>query len=102
MSCRVALLRLNRKEILNLPQAYERPCFNTEKGYDDDKSRLHIPEIECRLSELGEIKIVRIRSRYQRCTVRYLRKQNLFSVFPDYLDFYQSCRRGNQSYTLRS
>jgi hypothetical protein len=40
MSCRVALLRLNRKGILNLPQAYERPCFNTVKDDDDNKLKI--------------------------------------------------------------
>lgn len=66
MSCRVGLLKLHRKGIINLPQAYERPCFKTRQDDDDDKLRLHIPEIECELSELGEIKIVRIRSRYSK------------------------------------
>jgi hypothetical protein len=65
MSCRVALLRLNRKGIINLPQAYEQPCLNTGKN-DNNKFIPYIPEIECELSELGEIKIVRIRSRYSK------------------------------------
>ncbi len=65
MSCRVGLLKLHRKGIINLPQACERPHFGAEKHYDDILTP-YIPEIECELSELGEIKIVRIRSRYSK------------------------------------
>lgn len=65
MSCRVGLLKLHRKGIIDLPQAYERPDFITRKN-TDNKTTAYTPGIECELSGLGEIKIVRIHSRYSK------------------------------------
>lgn len=65
MSCRVALLKLHRQGIINLPEGYERPVLNT--GRDCSNGLIpEVPEIKCKLSELAEIKIIRVSSRYSK------------------------------------
>lgn len=63
MSCRIALLRMHREGIINLPKVHQRPCF-TDKKRHENKWITDIPEISCDLSELGEIEIIKIGSRY--------------------------------------
>lgn len=65
MSCRVALLKLHRQGIINLPEGHERPFLNSGKDCDN-KLMPEIPEITCNLSELGEIRIIRVSSRYSK------------------------------------
>ena len=61
-SCRVVLLRLQREGIIQLPEAQERPCPNTQKGSVGNEMA-EKEERECELSEVGEI---RINSRYSK------------------------------------
>lgn len=65
VSCRVALLRLHRQGMINLPQSYERPCLNRKKN-NANKLIPGIEEIACSLSELGKIEIIKIDSRYSK------------------------------------
>lgn len=65
MSCRVALLKLRRQGIIKLPRGYERPFLNSGKNYGS-KLIPEMPEIKCNLSELGEIRIIRVSSRYSK------------------------------------
>ena len=65
MSCRVAVLRMHRQGIIKLPQVHQRPCFKAKGG--EGKQRItDIAEIRSDLSELGEIEIIRIDSRYSK------------------------------------
>ncbi|HDH12112.1 MAG TPA: DUF4338 domain-containing protein, partial [Nitrospirae bacterium] len=65
MSCRVGLLKLHRQGIINLPEGYERPFLNFGKDCSN-KLIPELPEIKCKLSELGEIRIIRVSSRYSK------------------------------------
>ena len=65
MSCRVALLKLHRQGIINLPEGYERPLLNFRKD-GGNKLIPEMPEIKCNLSELQEIRIIRVSSRYSK------------------------------------
>ena len=65
MSCRVALLKLHRQGIINLPEGYERPLLNFRKDCGN-KLIPEMPEIKCNLSELQEIRIIRVSSRYSK------------------------------------
>lgn len=65
MSCRVALLKLHRQGIINLPEGYERPVLSSGRDCGN-KAIPEIPEIRCNLSELGEIRITRVSSRYSK------------------------------------
>jgi hypothetical protein len=65
MSCRVALLKLHRQGIINLPEGHERPFLNSGKD-SGNKLITEMPEIKCKLSELGEIRIIRVSSRYSK------------------------------------
>ncbi|MCP3679326.1 MAG: IS4 family transposase [Gammaproteobacteria bacterium] len=66
MSCRIALLKMNHRGIIELPQAHNRPKINSDKG-NNDKIIQGIAEVECNLSELGKVEIIRIDSRYSKC-----------------------------------
>jgi len=44
MSCRVALLKLHRQGIINLPEVHQRPCFK-DKERHENKWITDIPEI---------------------------------------------------------
>jgi len=39
MSCRVALLKLHQKEIITMPQVYERPYFNTQRENNNKRDK---------------------------------------------------------------
>ena len=65
MSCRVALLKLHRQGIINLPEGYERPLLNFRKD-GGNKLIPEMPEIKCNLSELQEIRIIKVSSRYSK------------------------------------
>jgi len=65
MSCRVALLRMHHQGVINLPQVHQQPCFKDKMGHRD-KWITDIAEIRCNLSELGEIQIIRVSSRYSK------------------------------------
>src|SRR3990172_7035119 len=62
-SCRVVLLRLYREGIIQLPEAEKRPCSRVQKGRDS-KQKAVGEGVECELSELGEIRIIKVHSRY--------------------------------------
>jgi hypothetical protein len=65
MSCRKALLELDRRGILRLPETskehFFKPPFNDEK-----REPIQVPELECDLSDLGGLEIVPIRSRFSK------------------------------------
>jgi hypothetical protein len=65
VSCRKALLALHRRKVITLPPA-EKSCFRRSRRKAPTDSRMDIPEVQCTLKELGEIKIVAISSRYDR------------------------------------
>ena len=64
-SCRVVLLRLQRKGIIQLPEAQKRPCSGVPRGCDRKQKALGDGG-ECELSELGEIRIIKGHSRYSK------------------------------------
>src|SRR3990172_4733824 len=74
MSCRVALLRMHRQGCINLPPAQERRWLNYPKRCDDkhlsacnaQAGEQESEAIECDLSELGEIRIIKVSSRYSK------------------------------------
>lgn len=74
MSCRVALLRMQRQGVLNLPPAQERRWLNYPKRCDDKHlseskapaGMLEREVIEGELSVLGEIRIIKVSSKYSR------------------------------------
>lgn len=64
-SCRVVLLRLYQEGIIELPEAEKRPSSRVQKGCD--RKRKVVGEgVECELSELGEIRIIKVQSRYSK------------------------------------
>ncbi len=65
MSSRVALLKLHRQGIINLPEGYQRPFSNSGKD-SGNKLIPEMPETKCKLSELAEIRIIRVSSRYSK------------------------------------
>jgi len=56
---------MDRQGIINLPQVNKRPCFKAGSS-DQKKWVTTIPEIKCDLSDLGEIEIIKIDSRYSK------------------------------------
>lgn len=66
MSCRVALLKMSRKGIINLPQPHESPFLNIKKQGDNHQFIPNNKEIACDLSELKDIEIIKISSRYSK------------------------------------
>jgi hypothetical protein len=65
VSCRKALLELNRRKLIILPAA-EKSCFRRSRGKRPRDRRIDIPKIQCALKVLGDIKIVAISSRYSK------------------------------------
>ena len=61
-SCRVVLLRLHREGVIQLPEAQKRPCWGVAKGCDR-KQKAVVGDVECELSELGEIRVIKVHSR---------------------------------------
>jgi len=60
MSCRVALLKLARRNKLNLPGTVQQPA-GKKQYFAEEKDQKHNP-IECGLQELGDVGLVRIES----------------------------------------
>lgn len=65
MSCRKALLTLHRKGLLQLRECDSRYAFQHRNGQHFDELPL-IPQVSCGLSELGDVKIVPVTSRYSK------------------------------------
>lgn len=65
VSCRKALLELNRRGLLTLPAA-EESCFKRSRGRPLMDHPVDVPEVKCTLRELGEIRIVAVSSRYSK------------------------------------
>ena len=65
VSCRKALLELHRRKLITLPAA-EKSCFSRSRRKMPTDRRIDIPEVQCALKALGEIKIVAISSRYSK------------------------------------
>jgi len=63
VSCRKALLELHRRGLISLP-ASEDFCFGRRRSKRPGKAPVSVPELKCRLKELGEIGIVPVSSRY--------------------------------------
>jgi hypothetical protein len=61
MSCRVALLKLHRQGLLKLPAAGPTPPKPVRPQARNDNAEA-LPPIECKLSELGRIELVAIKS----------------------------------------
>ena len=60
MSCRVALLKLHRQDIINLPEVNKKPNIKYHRNPLNFEHE-EIPQIEYRLSEFGQIKIIQIK-----------------------------------------
>ncbi|MFN3531968.1 MAG: Druantia anti-phage system protein DruA [Candidatus Brocadia sp.] len=64
-SCRVVLLRFHRKGIIQLPEGKSVRVLEFKKSRDN-KEKAVSNGVECELSELGEIRIIKIHSRYSK------------------------------------
>ncbi|OOP56733.1 MAG: hypothetical protein AYP45_07455 [Candidatus Brocadia carolinensis] len=64
-SCRVVLLRLYREGIIQLPEVQKRPGWGVQKGCGR-KQEAEREGVACDLSELGEIRIVKVPGRYSK------------------------------------
>ncbi len=62
VSCRKALLELHRRGAITLPEADE-SCFARSNSRSSGQV-LKVPELQCTLDELGEIRLVVVSSRY--------------------------------------
>lgn len=65
VSCRKALLELNRRGLITLPAA-EESCFKRSCRRPLIDQPVDAPEVRCTLRELGEIRIVAVSSRYSK------------------------------------
>jgi hypothetical protein len=65
VSCRKALLELNRRGLITLPAA-EESCFKRSCRRPLTDYPVDAPEVRCTLRELGEIRIVAVSSRYSK------------------------------------
>ncbi len=74
MSCRVALLKLERKGIITLPHIYEKPDVEKRVAIEDRITEYQ--KAECDLSELGQIEIVKTGSRYSKSYERWKEMMN--------------------------
>ena len=63
VSCRKALLELDRRGLIMLPPAQE-SCFKRSRPQPPIDRLIDPPEVRCALEELGEIKIIAVSSRY--------------------------------------
>ncbi len=63
VSCRKALLELHRRGHINLPAA-EECCFSRSSSKHSTDLLVPVPELDCKLKELGAIRIVPVLSRY--------------------------------------
>ena len=67
VSCRKALLELNRRGLITLPAA-EESCFKRSCRRPLTDHPVEAPEVRCTLRELGEIRIVAVSSRYSKAS----------------------------------
>jgi hypothetical protein len=65
VSCRKALLELNRRGLIRLPAA-EEACFRPDGHKQPTDKVIDIPRISCTLQDLGEITIKVVSSRYSK------------------------------------
>lgn len=65
MSCRKALLKLQRKGLITLPDTQKEYSFQ-QRSYRDCGELPDIAEVECSLAELGEVEVVPVSSRYSK------------------------------------
>ena len=65
VSCRKALLELDRRKLITLPAA-KKCCFKQSRRKTPAERRIDIPEVQCTLKALGEINIVAVSSRYSK------------------------------------
>ena len=65
VSCRKALLELDRRKLITLPAA-EKFCFSRSRRKASTDLRIDVPRVQCTLKGLGEIRIVAISSRYSK------------------------------------
>ena len=74
MSCRVALLRMQRQGVIKLPPVQGRSWLDFLKGSKakhqsaskEKAGKLESEAIECELPELGEIKIIKVSNRFSK------------------------------------
>jgi len=64
-SCRVVLLRLHREGIIQLPEVQKRPGPRVQKGCKREQEA-EGEGVTCELSELGEVRIIKISGRYSK------------------------------------
>lgn len=67
VSCRVALLELHRRGLISLPVA-EESCFSRPSSKRLPDPPIALPELECTLDELGDMKITPVSSRYSKAS----------------------------------
>jgi hypothetical protein len=77
MSCRVALLKLHRDGVLNLPAAGAAPPRRGTPSRDGSEAEKIAP-LHCPLSKLGEIEIVRIKNSDSQASRRWNRLMNQY------------------------
>ncbi len=65
MSCRKALLELNRRGLINLPKCKRRYFFQSTNPLEEFPEIL---EVKCSLAELGDIEILPVKSRYSKAS----------------------------------
>ncbi len=65
VSCRKALLELHRRGLIPLPAAKE-SCFERSCAKLPADGLIDVPELQCTLKDLGEIRIVAVSSRYSK------------------------------------
>lgn len=65
VSCRKALLELHRRGLIPLPAA-EESCFERSCAKPPTDGLMDVPELQCTLKQLGEIRIVAVSSRYSK------------------------------------
>ena len=97
-SCRKALSKLQRQGILNLPPAEKVLGFQQPRQRLDTKGlEVDIPSVCCSLTELGEIEIVPI-------TSRYCKDAHIWRVLLDQCHYLGSCTLGGAQirYVIKS
>jgi hypothetical protein len=67
MSCRKALLELERRGVINLPEAKRGYEFEEKRRKDREGEDLsELAEVECSLKELGGVEVIAVSSRTRR------------------------------------
>jgi hypothetical protein len=67
MSCRVALLKLHRQDIIKLPECKDRGAFQPKKG-KVNQSVEEVKPVNCDLKDLGCIELIRVGSRQSKAS----------------------------------